>query len=252
VSPRGAAASDTPPAITGGSSSLRAFRSLQRALQAGDYPAGSRLPAERTLAASIGASRTSVREALKALADSGLIVASPHRGWFVAGATYREGPNLLRSFSQSATDRGLTAGAEIISRVVRPATLDEADQLGLAPASPLLELIRLRRMNDVPISVSTSCLPLDVAGPLAEMDLSDRSLFEALARECGIVVNSCRYEVQAAPASPAIGEMLLIPPGSPVLIGAELIFDERDRAVIVGSSTYRGDAYRFQATLFRG
>jgi GntR family transcriptional regulator len=252
MSPGRSPGPDAPAAVTGGSSSLRAFRSLQRALQAGDFPAGSRLPSERTLATSIGASRTSVREALKALADSGLLVASPHRGWFVAGATYREGPNLLRSFSQSAADRGLTAGAEVISRIVRPATLDEADHLGLAPASPLLELVRLRRMNEVPISVSTSCLPLEIAGPLADLDLSDRSLFEALKQECGIVVNYCRYEVQAAPAAPDIAELLRIAAGSPVLIGSELIFDESDRAVIVGSSTYRGDAYRFHATLFRG
>lgn len=235
----------------GGSSSLRAFRGLQDAVQSGQFSAGSRLPSERVLAERLGASRTSVRQALRALSDSGLISATPHGGWQVASATYREGPNLLRSFSQSAADRGLHAGADVIRRVVRAATLDEADELAMAPASPVLELVRLRRMDGVPICVTVACLPMQLAGPLAQTDLTDRSLFAALEQECEVIVSRCRYEVQAAGASPEIAGLLGVDEGSPVLIGSELVVDQHDRPVIVGRSTYRGDAYRFQATLFR-
>ena len=235
-----------------GPSSLRAYRRLHEAITAGQFPAGGRLPAERTLATDIGASRTSVRQALQALADSGLIRATPNRGWFVADAKYQEGPNTLRSFTESAAERGLIAGARLIRSTVRPATLDEADELGLPPTAPLLELVRLRTMNGVPICVATSRLSLDRAGGLAELDLTDESLFEVLERVCGIVASRCRYEVQAAAATQAMADLLDIAVRSPVLIGTERIDDEQNATIILGSSTYRADAYRFQATLFRG
>lgn len=234
-----------------GSSSLRAFRALQRAITTGAYGPGSRMPAERALAAEIGASRTSIRQALQALADSGLIFAAPYRGWFVADASYSEGPNALRSFTEAAAERGLTAGARLIRSTIRPATLDEADQLGLPPTAPLLELARLRTMGDMPICLSTSRISRSRAGELTEVDLTDKSLFQMLEQVCGIVATRCRYEISAVPAGDEVADLLAIAPQSPVLIGTELFYDEQDLPVMLGLSTYRGDAYRFQATLFR-
>jgi len=46
---------------------------LRRLIEAGDYPAGSRLPPERDLAAQLGVSRPSVREALIALEVEGWV-----------------------------------------------------------------------------------------------------------------------------------------------------------------------------------
>jgi len=236
---------------SGGSSSLRAFRTLQQRILAGTYPSGSRLPPERTLAEDIGTSRTSIRQALQALADSDLVAAVRNRGWFVAGAPYREGSNVLRSFTESAREHGLAAGATVIGSELRPATLDEASRLGVAPASPILELTRLRSMSGVPICVATSWIPGAVADGLADVDTTDRSLFDLLEEVCGVTASRCEYEVQAAPADERVARLLKIAEGSPVLIGSEHFYDRDDQPIMLGLSTYRGDAYRFQATLFR-
>lgn len=241
----------TGPRDSGGSSSLRAFRVLQDRITAGSYAGGSRLPAERALADDIGTSRTSIRQALQALADSGLVTAIPNRGWFVADVPYREGSNALRSFSESAREHGLTAGAAVIDSAVRPATLEEADRLSVPPASPILELVRLRSMGDVPICVAVSWIPMTLADKLASIDTTDRSLFELLEEVCGVVARRCEYEVQAAPADDRVAGLLRIAPGSPVLVGSERFYDRDEHPIMLGLSTYRGDAYRFQATLFR-
>ena len=46
--------------------------------------AGMKLPAERQLAAQLGVSRNSLREALATLVSEGVLTASPGRGYFVA------------------------------------------------------------------------------------------------------------------------------------------------------------------------
>jgi DNA-binding FadR family transcriptional regulator len=56
---------------------------LAQLIASGEYPAGARLPAERELAASLGVSRTSVREALISLEMSGLVEVRVGTGIFV-------------------------------------------------------------------------------------------------------------------------------------------------------------------------
>ena len=60
---------------------------IQGRIVRGELRAGDRLPPERTLAVSFGASRTAVREALKTLAQMGLIEMAPGRGTTVANNT---------------------------------------------------------------------------------------------------------------------------------------------------------------------
>jgi GntR family transcriptional regulator, transcriptional repressor for pyruvate dehydrogenase complex len=56
---------------------------LRRLIAAGEYPLGSRLPPERDLAAQLGVSRPSVREALIALEVEGLVEVRMGSGIYV-------------------------------------------------------------------------------------------------------------------------------------------------------------------------
>jgi GntR family transcriptional regulator len=57
--------------------------------------------------------------------------------------------------------------------------------------------------------------------------------------------------VQADAASAELAPLLDIAPGSPVLIGREVAYTPEGRPVLLGVNTYRGDAYRFEADLYR-
>lgn len=62
---------------------LAAQRALEKKLIDGTWTAGTRLPAERTLATSLGVSRNSLREAIFALKARGLLISRPGSGIFV-------------------------------------------------------------------------------------------------------------------------------------------------------------------------
>lgn len=59
---------------------------IATAIEAGDYPPGSRLPSEARLVRELGVSRGTLRQALASLRSRGLIEAVPSRGTFVRGA----------------------------------------------------------------------------------------------------------------------------------------------------------------------
>ncbi len=226
-------------------------RSLGDEIRRGIFPPASRLPAERELSVTLGVSRSTLRQALAALEDEGLIARSAQRGWFVARQTIGEPPSTLQSFTEMATARGLRPTADVLEQSVRPATLDEADQLGIAPAAPVIHLERLRGMDGTPVCVDTVVLVHARAEALVDLDLHDASLYRALEEHCGISVYRSAYSVQAVGADSRLSALLHVEPGSPVLVGRETAYTADGVPVLVGVNYYRGDAYRFEADLYR-
>lgn len=75
---------------------LTTARKLEQAIEAGTYPPGSRLPAERELAEKLGVSRPVVREALIVLEIRGSIIVKPNGGAFVAQLEAVKAPSSLQ------------------------------------------------------------------------------------------------------------------------------------------------------------
>lgn len=227
------------------------FRRLLLEIEKGVYAPGMRLPSERVLAAEIGASRATLRAALGRLADNGMIESSAQRGWYVRSTTLGEPPSTLQSFSEMAWARGLRPTARILLSRRRTATLDESRQLGIAPASSLFELRRVRGLDGVPVCVDITRIPLPQGEALVGVDLTDQSLYNVLAELCGIQIHRSAYSVQAEAAEADIAKILDIEPSSPVLVGYETAYDRDGVPLLLGHATYRGEAYRFEADLFR-
>jgi GntR family transcriptional regulator, uxu operon transcriptional repressor len=86
---------------------LRLYRQIAGQIAAlidnGEFPAGSRLPAERELATLLGVSRTSVREAIISLEIAGLVEVRVGTGIFV---TAKPGPARARGVGDDGPDRG--------------------------------------------------------------------------------------------------------------------------------------------------
>jgi GntR family transcriptional regulator, transcriptional repressor for pyruvate dehydrogenase complex len=60
---------------------------IEERILSGELRPGDKLPAERELAEQFGVSRTAIREAMKALTQSGLVVIQPGKGTFVTDST---------------------------------------------------------------------------------------------------------------------------------------------------------------------
>ena len=213
--------------------------------------AGSRLPPERAMAEHYGVSRATLRRALDELAQDGVVERVPG-GWAVASRVVGEPPNELMSFSEMAASRGLTPGGRVLERGVRPATMEEADALGLAPGAPLFELERLRSMDAVPILVDRARVPIALASGIDRVDLEGTSLYEVLEDRYGIRPARARFTVEAIAADARRAKLLDLEPGQPLLRCEQQTEDESGRPIELCEMVYRFDRYRFRATLVRG
>jgi GntR family transcriptional regulator len=235
----------------GGIAVTEAYRELTDLLRRRSFPPGSRLPGERELSTRIGVSRSTLRKALDLLEDKGLVDRSPKRGWFVPPNVVGEPPSTLQSFSEMARARGLVPGAKVLSARKRQATFEEAGRLRIAPAASVLELSRLRTLDGVPICVDVSIVVLARVPALAHADMTDRSLYETIEELSDVQIDRSSYTLRADACDQFLADLLEVPTGAPILIGEELTYLTDGTPILAGTMSYRADAYRFQADLFR-
>src|SRR5215468_10825071 len=150
---------------------LTVVKGLAAEIARGAVAPGDRLPGERELCRHFAVSRVTIRRALGALRERGLIEPDGTRGWFVTSVALGE-PNALMSFSEMARSRGLVPSSRVLSAVTRPAAIDEAEELAIAPGTPIFDLERVRLLDAVAVALERSRLPLHVAPALPEADLA--------------------------------------------------------------------------------
>jgi DNA-binding GntR family transcriptional regulator len=129
-------------------------RSLADGIASGRYPVGSRLPTEMELAASFGASRHTVRAALRELQELGLISRRKKAGTRVEASTptssYRHSIDSVDDLVQfGATHKRVVRE---VSEIVADRTL--AKRLGCAPGARWLRIssLRLEDSADRPVA----------------------------------------------------------------------------------------------------
>jgi GntR family transcriptional regulator len=233
-----------------GPPSLQVYRVIAGAIGRGDFRPGSRLPPERELSSSLAVSRATLRVALRALRDDGLLEPTHGSGWHVvAPAVLEEGQEPPLSFTEIAASRGLRASADVIFQGTRPGSIEEAEDLGIAPGSDIFCLDRLRKLDDVPVALACARLPAALARPVMSADYTTGSLYAGLRETCGVHPVRADYTLQARGAAAGDAELLGMKEGDAVLVGTYTCFDDHDRAFEIGQITYRGDRYRFRTVL---
>ncbi len=223
---------------------------IESQIRSGDLPAGARLQSERDLAELLGVSRVTVRRALDELERQGLVRAAPGSGRFVEGTPLEEPQNGLLSFTELGASRGLHASAQVLTQRVRPATLEEAESIGIAPGAELFELERLRMLDGLAVALDENRVPLAVAPTLPSLDFGADSLYDALER-AGAGVVRADYTTEATAATPTQARLLGMRAGDPLLLARTTSFDAAGRLVELSRTFYRGDRYRFHASLAR-
>jgi GntR family transcriptional regulator len=229
---------------------LQVARFIAQQASGGGLTRGAKLPTERTLCAQFGVSRVTLRRALAILVDEGVLESSAGRGWFVTTGILGEPPNALRSFSETARIRGLTASARVLHAESEPASLDDGDAFKIAPGSPVFRLKRVRLLDGVPVACDESRVPLGLAPRLADADFTVASLYREL-ENAGTVPVRAEYAIEAAGAEADVARLLDLELGSPVLVAQQTGYGSDERLIELSTTVYRADRYRFRASLHR-
>ncbi|MBP1326110.1 GntR family transcriptional regulator [Leucobacter exalbidus] len=185
-------------------------------IRTGAWPAGEKVPSERSLIAEFGTSRGPVRQALATLRAEGMIVGGRGAPPRVHRSAPHQSFDTFMSFTEWARGLGLVPGQRVIERVRRPATEEMARELQIAPDAPVVEIIRLRLLGDKPAMLERSLFPFEVGKHLLQSPLECGSIYQTLAR-VGVVPVRAKHVIDAIPAHPLEAEQLHINQGTPLL-----------------------------------
>jgi GntR family phosphonate transport system transcriptional regulator len=155
---------------------------LAAEIGSGSVLPGARLPTETTLAKRFGVNRHTLRQAVGALSTAGLVSVQHGRGTFVRPAPMLEYPLGARTrFSEILSRQSLMADGELLAVREAPATAEVAEALGLSPTMSVAVLEILRRADGLPVSVTTSHLPVPRFSGIEAAFRETNSLTAALA-----------------------------------------------------------------------
>jgi GntR family transcriptional regulator len=222
----------------------RIFGILNQRIQNGTYEAGQQLPTEVELAGEFKVSKGTVRQALGALADRGLIVRKQGSGTFVADV--HAPSRFIGSFADIVIGAKNLRQREfrVEAGVPFPPAVREA--LGTSQATGTV-ILRRREINGELFAYSIQYLAPTVAPLITKRALAKSGLFPLLESK-GFTLTVADQSVAAELADADVAENLEIELGAPVLAARRVLHSDQGPVEVV-HGWYRGDRYEWRTQL---
>lgn len=133
---------------------------LEGEIRSGAWPPGFRIPTELDLVARYGCSRMTVSKAVASLAQAGLVERRKRAGSFVARPPMRAGVLEIPDIAAVIAARGEAYRFERLSRRVRAAHGEDADEAGFESADLVLAVNGLHFASGAPFAVERRIISL--------------------------------------------------------------------------------------------
>ena len=218
---------------------------LERGIGDGTYPAKSRLPGEVEIADRFGVNRHTVRRAIAALAERGLVRAERGSGTYVEA---RRIPYPIRTrtrFSEIVGKSGREAGGRLIASATEMAEREIARRLNLKPGAAVIRIDALRQADRVPICIGTSWLPAGRFADASPVYAAKRSITGTLAHFGIRDYRRASTRIVAALADATDAMWLNLEPGGAVLVVDSVDVDLDGRPVVTSRARFAAERVEF-------
>lgn len=206
------------------------------------------IPSGRELAKTYKVSAMTVRQALVALQQEGMIHSVPGLGTFVSDHKMSKKLTFV-SFSQEVIERGMTPSSKIILAIKTTVKdKDIAEALNINIGDSVYKLERVRFADKIPMALEESYISAELIPGLLDQDLS-QSLYEILKNSYEKGVTRAECVVSPTNLTKRQADLLDTEPKSAALNFILVAYDSRGRALERCSSIKRGDRYDFRYSI---
>jgi len=223
-------------------------RFFEHKIISGELNPGDQFPTESELCSYFGLSRSVVRQAIKNLVDEDLVWRTPGKGTFISSIkrshhTLRK----LRGFFRDVTDEGLTTKSKVLEIGFIQICGRISNLLQVTEGSTVLFLNRLRYINNEPVVISRTYIPINIISPqLANEDFENNSFYEIIENKYGYKITHSHRIIEAAVATQEEAKLLDIHSGDGLILIRTTSFLKDKTPFEYDIGLHRGDKIRFE------
>ena len=222
-------------------------RLLEGEIERNRWPANQQLPSESFFSEHYGVSRATVRQALGALEQQGLIFKRKGKGSFVAHSI--SGSWLLQStgglFDDELSRRGLTVESEVLRATTEPLPEWAAKHLEVKPGSMGVTLERIRGIDGKLTVCVVDHLPEEYAGVLSTLEKDPRASLCGTMRTCyGVEAAGNERVFEAVPAGQSLARRLGVHIQFPLIFIESVVWDGTSKRIDCCRAWVRTDRLR--------
>lgn len=205
---------------------------------------GDRISAETELAAEFGISLITVRRAIQDLVREGVLFRRQGKGTFVCGPKLTQNLTILNSFTQMVIEQQRTIHSRTIS--IRKLPDEAASQYPDLDLS-IIEVVRLRIVDDQPIALNSSYFSMERFPALEEMlqEDPDISIYRALREHYGVELSVQEQTLEITFVDDWEANLLEIVPGGPAFLFNIKTENQQHETVERVRAVYRSDRCKF-------
>ncbi len=193
------------------------YDEIVKRLGEGFWKAGDSLPSEFALAEELGVSQGTVRKALNQLVAENILRRRQGKGTYVA--EHSNESSLYRFFRyREKGGKGVIPETKIISVRRREPSELESSKLSLDSGSDVVEMVRLRSIQDKPAIFEKVIQPLSVFPGIDRESEYPNSLYALYQEKYGISIVEVRDELHAVKLEEEVAKQLNLPVGSAALM----------------------------------
>lgn len=209
---------------------------------------GRAIPSERELTEQFGVARMTIRNAIDALVDDGVLER------IVGVGTFAAFPKVdlqvkLTSYSEEMVRRGMVPTGRVLRFDEVPATGQLAREMELDDGTPVVRLRRLLLADGLPMNLDENYLPSHRVPGFLD-DPAPRQLYASLNERYGLVMQWGEDQVEATAATHHDAKHLGVDAGTPLLKIQRHAYVKRE-LVDYSVSLYRADRYKLFVPLQR-
>jgi len=225
---------------------------LAREISDGVYPVGGRFPTDLELCSRFRVSRNTVREAVRALQDEGVLLRQPGAGSIVRAERpplYSQKIGSLAELNAYAADARFEKHSENVA-LLRG---EFAEFLGCRPGGKWLWLTGLRRLagQTRPLAWTEIFLAEPYIDARAQLTSGSEPYYEQLRRMFGIVISAVDQRISATLINPEVAPALDAPAGAPALLTRRRYFGDTEQPFEISLSLHPADLYAYNMRLMR-
>jgi DNA-binding GntR family transcriptional regulator len=226
---------------------------LRERIESGAYPVGSRLPTEAQLTEEFTVSRSTIRLALSAIEEAGLIERRQGSGTTVLARH----PPVRYVLSATTEDDILRYATETVLELLGPVSavpFADGRRLHLGNPDQWIRIHGIRRDRHVgpPLGHTTVFLAERLAGPAKRLgSRTDGALFALIARENGLTVTHIEQEITATLLADDEAEMLAAQAGAPALAVVRRYFSAESGLFEIAENIHPADRFSYALRMER-